>query len=67
MLERYRRERGFMNHHAAKVALALLANDFLRKRVVRPGGFELPTFWFVAKRSIQLSYGRSVFATACGD
>jgi hypothetical protein len=48
VLERYRRERGFMNHHAAKVALALLANDFLRKRVVRPGGFELPTFWFVA-------------------
>jgi hypothetical protein len=30
------------------------------KKVVRPGGLELPTFWFVARRSIQLSYGRAV-------
>jgi hypothetical protein len=26
--------------------------------LVRPGGVEPPTFWSVAKRSIQLSYGR---------
>ena len=26
--------------------------------MVRPERVELPTFWFVAKRSIQLSYGR---------
>jgi hypothetical protein len=28
--------------------------------VVRPERFELPAFWFVARRSIQLSYGRTV-------
>jgi hypothetical protein len=28
--------------------------------MVRPERFELPTLWFVAKYSIQLSYGRTV-------
>ncbi len=27
--------------------------------MVRPERFELPTYWFVASRSIQLSYGRT--------
>ena len=30
--------------------------------MVRPERFELPTFWFVARRSIQLSYGRTVLS-----
>ena len=28
--------------------------------MARPERFELPTFWFVAKRSIQLGYGRNI-------
>ena len=28
-------------------------------RLARPERFELPTFWFVARHSIQLSYGRA--------
>ena len=30
------------------------------KKVVRPERFELPTLWFEARCSIQLSYGRNV-------
>ena len=31
------------------------------EKVVRPERFELPTFWFVARRSIQVSYERICF------
>jgi hypothetical protein len=35
--------------------------------MVRPERFELPAFWFVARRSIQLSYGRISFVQLLFD
>ena len=35
--------------------LITLEAALLGERMVRPERFELPTFWFVARRSIQLS------------
>ena len=37
----------------------LLKCGFYWGFMVRPDRVELPTFWFVARRSIQLSYGRT--------
>ena len=36
-------------------------------RLARPERFELPTPWFVAKYSIQLSYGRAVKMNVSGE
>ena len=47
-------------HKRAYVGTRHEAKDLMHKeRLVRPERFELPTSWFVAMRSIQLSYGRS--------
>src|ERR1700722_8129944 len=35
--------------------------------LARPERFELPTFWFVARRSIQLSYGRVMLGCLPND
>jgi hypothetical protein len=40
--------------------------DYGLRKMVRPERFELPTLWFVARCSIQLSYGR-ITETISGD
>jgi hypothetical protein len=39
-----------------------VASNKLQKEVARPERLELPTLWFEARCSIQLSYGRFVHA-----
>ena len=43
----------------AQLGTVTPANDLIDNEImVRPERFELPASWFVARRSIQLSYGR---------
>ena len=48
-----------MLYPAELQARDFIDQKFLKEEVVRPERFELPTLWFVAKYSIQLSYGRT--------
>ena len=45
--------------YPAELRAHINSGTFFNKKMVRPGGFEPPTAWFVARYSIQLSYGRT--------
>ena len=47
-------------YSACEVYFDLLWRKTKTEEMARPERLELPTFWFVARRSIQLSYGRAV-------
>ena len=52
--------RAHLGHSMVTQAGARLPGDLqLFDLLARPERFELPTSWFVAMRSIQLSYGRA--------
>jgi hypothetical protein len=42
-------------------------SDLAARKLARPEGFEPPTPWFVARYSIQLSYGRAVWCCGAAD
>ena len=54
----YVRNQGFRTANLALPFKALATFSGGKIDMARPERFELPTFWFVARRSIQLSYGR---------
>ncbi len=51
----YSREKGFLNFINPPWYMALRDAEAEIVKMARPERFELPTFWFVARRSIQLS------------
>ena len=62
-IENYVQTCGKRNPRNHSVILMTLRRRKLLKTMARSERFELPTFWFVARRSIQLSYERAVFVT----
>ncbi len=55
----YVRNEGFRTAETTLPFKVLGAFDECKSKMARPEGFEPPTTWFVARYSIQLSYGRS--------
>src|SRR5580704_10115591 len=49
---------GYGCGYDAAVRISVIFGGAKKERMVRPEGVELPTLWFEAKCSIQLSYGR---------
>ena len=59
--------RAHLGHSMVTQAGARLPGDLqVFDLLARPERFELPTSWFVAMRSIQLSYGRAARFLALG-
>jgi hypothetical protein len=54
-----RSETGFQTPELSLPFRLLAGMEGSGSKVARPERFELPTSWFVAMRSIQLSYGRT--------
>jgi site-specific DNA recombinase len=54
----YTRNEGFRTAVPALPFKVLADMESGKSKMARPERFELPTSWFVAMRSIQLSYGR---------
>jgi hypothetical protein len=56
-----KKSRSLYKSHYNGVGELMRADSKSLKNMARPRGVEPPTFWFVARRSIQLSYGRTVW------